>query len=111
MRKLGWLGVFGVFMAVATSTAESQSRGNSSCRARTARRRRSSSPPSAASRSTYKAPRTPWGDPDLQGVWSSDDMEGVGIAARRRTRRARGGALRRHARRPGLRRCTWTTRP
>ena len=30
---------------------------------------------------TYTAPRTPWGDPDLQGVWSSDDMEGVGIAA------------------------------
>ena len=30
---------------------------------------------------TYKAPRTPWGDPDLQGVWSSDDMEGVGIPA------------------------------
>ena len=29
---------------------------------------------------TYKAPRTPWGDPDLQGVWSSDDMEGIGIA-------------------------------
>src|SRR5687768_16298648 len=29
----------------------------------------------------YKAPRTPWGDPDLQGVWSSDDMEGVGIPA------------------------------
>jgi hypothetical protein len=29
----------------------------------------------------YKAPRTPWGDPDLQGVWSSDDMENVGIAA------------------------------
>ena len=28
---------------------------------------------------TYKAPRTPWGDPDLQGVWSSDDMEGVPI--------------------------------
>src|SRR4030095_15141257 len=28
----------------------------------------------------YKAPRTPWGDPDLQGVWSSDDMQGVGIA-------------------------------
>ena len=25
----------------------------------------------------YKAPRTPWGDPDLQGVWSSDDLEGV----------------------------------
>ena len=25
----------------------------------------------------YQVPRTPWGDPDLQGVWSSDDMEGV----------------------------------
>src|SRR4030095_4011098 len=23
------------------------------------------------------APRTPWGDPDLQGVWSSDDTSGV----------------------------------
>jgi hypothetical protein len=30
----------------------------------------------------YKAPRTPWGDPDLQGVWSSDNMAGVGTAAR-----------------------------
>src|SRR5512138_238248 len=29
----------------------------------------------------YKAPRTPWGDPDLQGVWSSDDMENVPMAA------------------------------
>jgi hypothetical protein len=28
----------------------------------------------------YVAPRTPWGDPDLQGVWSSDDMEGVNMA-------------------------------
>ena len=27
--------------------------------------------------STYKAPRTPWGDPDLQGVWASDDMGGI----------------------------------
>jgi len=26
---------------------------------------------------TYVAPKTPWGDPDLQGVWSSDDMRGV----------------------------------
>ena len=25
----------------------------------------------------YKAPRTPWGDPDFQGVWSSDDMENI----------------------------------
>jgi hypothetical protein len=25
----------------------------------------------------YTAPKTPWGDPDLQGVWTSDDMRGV----------------------------------
>ena len=37
----------------------------------------------------YKAPRTPWGDPDLQGTWSSDDMENVGMAA---GGRGRGGA-------------------
>jgi hypothetical protein len=25
----------------------------------------------------WKAPRTPWGHPDLDGVWTSDDMRGV----------------------------------
>jgi hypothetical protein len=25
----------------------------------------------------FRVPRTPWGDPDLQGVWSSDDEAGV----------------------------------
>ena len=35
--------------------------------------------PAPSSRSTAKPslPRTPWGDPDLQGVWSSDDEAGV----------------------------------
>jgi hypothetical protein len=28
----------------------------------------------------YTVPRTPWGDPDLQGVWSSDDMSNVPIS-------------------------------
>src|SRR5678810_839286 len=27
----------------------------------------------------YKTPRTPWGDPDLQGIWPSTDMVGVPI--------------------------------
>jgi len=27
--------------------------------------------------SPYTGPRTPWGDPDLQGVWSSDDTAGI----------------------------------
>jgi len=26
---------------------------------------------------SYTTPRTPWGDPDLQGVWSSDDTSGI----------------------------------
>src|SRR5262249_7161202 len=25
----------------------------------------------------YHAGRTPWGEPDLQGIWTSDDMRGV----------------------------------
>ncbi len=31
----------------------------------------------SGSASTYTAPRTPWGDPDLQGVWPSTHMVGV----------------------------------
>jgi hypothetical protein len=27
--------------------------------------------------SGWKAPRTPWGHPDLQGIWTSDDMRGI----------------------------------
>jgi hypothetical protein len=33
--------------------------------------------PSSPQRSTYAVPRTPWGDPDLQGVWPSTAMVGV----------------------------------
>jgi hypothetical protein len=29
---------------------------------------------------TYKAPRTPWGDPDLQGVWSGDSAQAIPMA-------------------------------
>jgi hypothetical protein len=28
----------------------------------------------------YAVPRTPWGDPDLQGVWSSDDTSGIPLS-------------------------------
>jgi hypothetical protein len=30
-----------------------------------------------AKSSSYHAPRTPWGDPDLQGLWPSVDMQGT----------------------------------
>jgi hypothetical protein len=58
----------GALVAVATSPAATQS---------------SSAPPlvmtalNGASTTDYRAPRTPWGDPDLQGVWSSDDTSGI----------------------------------
>jgi hypothetical protein len=25
----------------------------------------------------YRAPKTPWGDPDLQGIWNGNDLQGV----------------------------------
>jgi hypothetical protein len=28
----------------------------------------------------FTTPRTPWGDPDLQGVWSSDDTSGIPLS-------------------------------
>jgi len=31
----------------------------------------------ATGRAVYSPPRTPWGDPDLQGIWPSTDMVGV----------------------------------
>jgi hypothetical protein len=36
-------------------------------------------PPAALAQAPagYQAPRTPWGDPDLQGTWPSTDMVGV----------------------------------
>ena len=108
MRKLGWLGVFGVFVAVATY-------GGGPVAGQQQLPRPYGTPPPLVITAfggkpvTYQAPRTPWGDPDLQGVWSSDDMEGVGIAAGG----GRGGARRCSAEYAGrgLRRCTWTTRP
>ena len=33
--------------------------------------------PSATAQKAWTAPRTPWGDPDLEGIWPSTDMVGV----------------------------------
>jgi hypothetical protein len=89
MRKLVWLGVFGVFVAAATY-------GVAPIAGQQQMPRPYGTPPplvitaTAGKPVTYQAPRTPWGDPDLQGVWSSDDMENIGIAAG--AGRGRGGA-------------------
>lgn len=34
-------------------------------------------PASSNANKRWNAPRTPWGDPDLQGTWSTDDMRSV----------------------------------
>ena len=36
-----------------------------------------SAPSSSGASAPYSPPRTPWGDPDLQGIWPSTDMVGV----------------------------------
>jgi hypothetical protein len=80
MRKLEWIGVIAVFTAVATY-------GGRPVAGQQQLPRPYGTPPPLVITAfggqpvSYQAPRTPWGDPDLQGVWSSDDMEGVGIAA------------------------------
>src|SRR5262245_5967173 len=33
----------------------------------------------AAAAKTWTPPKTPWGDPDLQGTYTSDDYIGVGL--------------------------------
>jgi hypothetical protein len=81
MRKFGWVGVLvaivGMSIYVGTPVAGQQPQQITY-----------STPPPLVITAfggkpvDYKAPRTPWGDPDLQGVWSSDNMQGVGTAAR-----------------------------
>jgi hypothetical protein len=38
---------------------------------------RQSAAAAAPAPSTYKAPRTPWGEPDFQGIWTTNEMHGV----------------------------------
>src|SRR5262245_19737441 len=35
------------------------------------------SPPASTGTNSYTPPKTPWGDPDLQGIWPGTDMVGV----------------------------------
>src|SRR6188508_1045379 len=80
MRKLGWVGVLVAIMGLTVFVGTPVS-GQSQ-----AEIKYSTPPPLVVTAFggkpvDYKAPRTPWGDPDLQGVWSSDDMENIPMAA------------------------------
>ncbi len=98
MRKFGWLGVSAAAIALSVYA------GTSVSGQQEAMPRPYGTPPPLVITAfggkpvDYKAPRTPWGDPDLQGVWSSDDMQGIPTAARAggpgggRGGRGRGGA-------------------
>jgi hypothetical protein len=98
MRKLSWLGIFATVIALsiyATPTVSGQQQPQAS--QQTLPRPYGTPPPMVITAFggkpvTYTAPRTPWGDPDLQGVWSSDDMEGVPIGVNQGGGRGRAGA-------------------
>ncbi len=74
MRKIGWLGFFVTVMAMAAYVG-------SPLTGQQQMPRPYGTPPPLVITAfggkpvTYKAPRTPWGDPNLQGVWSSDDAD------------------------------------
>ena len=121
MRKLGWLGVFVAVMALAMYAGTPVSGQQQQLP------RPYGTPPPLVITAfggkpvTYKAPRTPWGDPDLQGVWSSDDADMSLAGTRRRRRRTRraaawtaapaAGCTSAQLHRPDLRPCIWTMRP
>src|SRR5215204_2172450 len=103
MRKLGWLSVLTAAVALSIYTSapvsgqqQQQAASQQASSQQTLPRPYGTPPPMVITAFggkpvTYKAPRTPWGDPDLQGVWSSDDMEGVGIGVQQGGGRGRGG--------------------
>ena len=84
MRKFGWLGVSAaaITLSIYAGTPVSGQQAGS----QQALPRPYGTPPPLVITAfggkpvDYKAPRTPWGDPDLQGVWSSDNMSGVQTA-------------------------------
>lgn len=47
------------------------------CPAQTPVAAKTESAASAASSAKYVPPKTAWGDPDLQGIWTSDDLHDV----------------------------------
>src|SRR5687767_9875231 len=81
MRKLGWVGVLVAVMGLTMFVGQPVS-------GQAQQEIKYSTPPPLVITAfggkpvDYKAPRTPWGDPDLQGVWSSDNMQGIPTAAR-----------------------------
>ena len=44
--------------------------------------------PACGDPGSYSPPRTPWGDPDLQGIWPGTDMVGVPFERPERSARA-----------------------
>jgi hypothetical protein len=97
MRKLSWLGVLAAAMALSIYAGTPISGQQQPQAQQQALPRPYGTPPPLVITAfggkpfEYKAPRTPWGDPDLQGVWSSDDMEGVGIGVQPGRGGGRGG--------------------
>src|SRR5207244_6364154 len=66
-----------VALTAAAGTAFGQSRPPSLPAAASARQAPPSRPAAASARQAYTVPKTPWGDPDLQETWSTEDLRDI----------------------------------
>jgi len=68
----------GVVAALTSQAAEAQGRGaGPSMKPSALRAIPAETTAAKATVHNWKAPRTPWGHPDLEGTWTSDDMRGI----------------------------------
>src|SRR3954469_8658453 len=70
MSSVGALAVLAVTWALMSTPASTQTRSAAPPLVITAYGGKTPATP-------YKSPKTPWGEPDLVGVWSSDDTAGI----------------------------------
>ena len=64
-RVIARLSLIGAAALTCSSTAAAQAAGSPEAKA------------AARTDPTWAPPRTPWGHPDLQGIWTTDDMRGI----------------------------------
>jgi hypothetical protein len=69
-----WFGACAIAIAAAFGATISLSGQAPAAAAQTSSARPKPAPPARATAKSFAMPKTPWGDPDLQGVWTSDDM-------------------------------------
>src|SRR5689334_5019923 len=77
VMRQAWL-VIGVVLGASVTLAHAQGRGAGPSKTPSALRAVAAETTAAKVKDpNWKAPRTAWGHPDLEGTWTSDDMRGV----------------------------------